>query len=201
MLKLTPYAIILVLIISVGGVFYPKLGYLMLPIYPTLIIISAFRGRWFCGNFCPWGSTMDLLGPISRKVRASTLMRSMWFRVPLLVAMMGFMAFRIIQTQGAVDNIGMVFVTMSTMIASVSILSGVFIMPRVWCQFCPMGTIQRILGGSKYQLKVDREKCVMCGKCHQVCPMQLQVNETLGKPDCIKCGRCVVACPKKALSF
>ncbi len=51
------------------------------------------------------------------------------------------------------------------------------------------------------KIEVDKEKCIDCGICKKVCPMQLPVNEILHKPDCIKCGRCVEACPKKALSF
>lgn len=202
MLKITPYLGIIVLIISIAGIFYPKLGYFLLLVFATLIIIAPFRGRWFCGNLCPRGSFVDFwLGPISRKVKIPSLLRSMWFRVPIFVALMGFMVFRIIQTQGVVDKVGMVFVTLCIMTTSVAILFGVVIAPRAWCSFCPMGTMQRTLGGSRYQLKVDRELCIECGKCQKVCPMQLAVNEILDKPDCIKCARCVEACPKDALRF
>jgi ferredoxin len=57
------------------------------------------------------------------------------------------------------------------------------------------------MGGKRYQLKVDASKCIDCGRCQRVCPMQLPVNEIMEKPDCIKCGRCIEACPKEALSF
>lgn len=202
MLKITPYLGIIVLIVSIGGIFYPKLGYFLLLVFASLMIIAPFRGRWFCGNLCPRGSFADFwLSPISRKVKIPTAFRSMWLRAPIFVALMGFMVFRILQTQGIVDKVGMVFVTMCILTTSVSILFGVAIAPRAWCSFCPMGTLQRAVGGSKYQLKVNRELCIDCGKCQKVCPMQLPVNEILEKPDCIKCARCVEACPKKALSF
>ena len=202
MLKITPYLGIIVLIISIAGIFYPKLGYFLLLVFATLIIIAPFRGRWFCGNLCPRGSFVDFwLAPISRKVKIPSFLRSMWFRVPVFVALIGFMVFRIIQTQGIVDKVGMVFVTLCILTTSASIIFGVLIAPRAWCSFCPMGTMQRALGGGKYQLKVDKELCVECGKCQKVCPMQLPVNEILDKPDCIKCARCVEACPKDALSF
>jgi ferredoxin-type protein NapH len=202
MLKITPYLGIIVLIISIAGIFYPKLGYFLLLVFATLIIIAPFRGRWFCGNLCPRGSFVDFwLAPISRKVKIPSFLRSMWFRVPIFVALIGFMVFRIIQTQGIVDKVGMVFVTLCILTTSASIIFGVLIAPRAWCSFCPMGTMQRALGGDKYQLKVDKELCVECGKCQKVCPMQLPVNEILDKPDCIKCARCVEACPKDALSF
>jgi NAD-dependent dihydropyrimidine dehydrogenase PreA subunit len=64
-----------------------------------------------------------------------------------------------------------------------------------------MGTAQRLLGGNRYQLKLNEEKCVKCNKCEKVCPMQLKVRESEIKPDCIKCGRCISVCPKNALQF
>jgi ferredoxin-type protein NapH len=202
MLNITPYLGIMVLIVSIGGIFYPKLGYFLLLVFASLMIIAPFRGRWFCGNLCPRGSFVDFwLAPLSRKMKIPPRFRSMWLRAPIFVALMGFMIFRIMQTGGIVDKIGMVFVTLCILTTSIAIFFGAVIAPRAWCSFCPMGTLQRAMGGKKYQLKVDADKCIDCGKCQKVCPMQLPVNEILDKPDCIKCARCVEACPKKALSF
>lgn len=202
MLKITPYLGLLVLLVSIGGLFYPKLGYFILVVFATLIIIAPFRGRWFCGNLCPRGSFADFwISPISRKVKIPSVFRSMWVRVPIFIALMGFMIFRIIGTQGIIDRIGMVFVVMCIITTTISILFGVSIAPRAWCSFCPMGTLQRTLGRNKYTLKVDKDKCIECGKCQRVCPMQLPVKEIFENPDCIKCARCVEACPKEALSF
>jgi len=202
MLKITPYLGLIVIIVSIGGIFYPKLGYFLLLVFATLMIIAPFRGRWFCGNLCPRGSFVDFwLGPISRKVKIPSVLQSMWLRVPLFFILMGFLVFRIIQTEGMVDKVGMVFVTLCIMTTAASILFGILFSPRAWCTFCPMGTLQRSLGGSKYQLQMDKEKCIDCGLCQKVCPMQLPVNEIRENPDCIKCARCVDACPKEALHF
>jgi ferredoxin-type protein NapH len=202
MLKITPYLGILVLIVSIGGIFYPKLGYFLFLVFASLMVIAPFRGRWFCGNLCPRGSFVDFwLAPLSRKLKIPPRFQNMWLRIPIFVALMGFMIFRIIQTEGMVDRIGMVFVTLCIITTSIAILFGVVIAPRTWCSFCPMGTLQRAMGGKRYQLKVDAQKCIDCGICPKVCPMQLPANEILDKPDCIKCGRCVEACPKHALSF
>jgi polyferredoxin len=202
MLKISPYLGIMVLIVSIGGIFYPKLGYLLLLVFASLMVIAPFRGRWFCGNLCPRGSFVDFwLAPLSRKLKIPPKFRSMWLRIPIFFALMGFMIFRIAQTEGIVDRIGMVFVTLCIITTSIAILFGVIIAPRTWCSFCPMGTLQRAMGGNRYQLKVDTEKCIDCGKCRKVCPMQLPVNEIQYKPDCIKCGRCVEACPTHALSL
>jgi polyferredoxin len=70
MLKITPYLGIMVLIVSIGGIFYPKLGYFLMLVFASLLIIAPFRGRWFCGNLCPRGSFVDFwLAPLSRKLR------------------------------------------------------------------------------------------------------------------------------------
>lgn len=202
MLKITPYLGLIVLIISLGGIFYPRLGYFLLIVFATLIIIAPFRGRWFCGNLCPRGSFVDFwLGPLSRKLPIPPILRSMWIRAPIFILLMGFMVFRIVQTDGVVDRVGMVFVTICLLTTAVAILFGIIIAPRAWCSFCPMGTMQRVVGRDRYMLKVDKERCIDCGKCQKVCPMQLPVNEILDNPDCIKCGRCVEVCPKSALSF
>ncbi len=202
MLKITPYLGVLVVIVSVFGIWEPKLGYFLLIVFAALLLISPFRGRWFCGNLCPRGSFNDFwLGKISFRKKIPGFFRNIWLRVVVFVALMGFMVFRIIGTEGIVDKIGMVFVTMCIVTTLIAILFGIFLNPRTWCSFCPMGTVQRWFGGKRYQLKVDSSKCVDCKLCHKVCPMGLNVNEMSHKPDCIKCGRCVKVCPKGALSF
>ena len=200
--RITPYLGIIVLIVSIGGIFYPKLGYILMLVFATLLVIAPFRGRWFCGNLCPRGSFVDFwLAPLSGRLRIPPFLRSMWIRVPIFIALMGFMIYRLLGTQGIVDRIGMVFVTLCIVTTSIAVLFGVFLAPRTWCTFCPMGTLQRTLGRGRYLLTIDRERCIDCKRCRKVCPMQLPVNEIQDLPDCIKCGRCIQACPKDALSF
>jgi len=68
MLKITPYLGILVLIVSIGGLWYPALGYFMLLVFAAIFLSSPFRGRWFCGNLCPRGSLVDFwVSKISKK--------------------------------------------------------------------------------------------------------------------------------------
>ena len=202
MLKITPYLGILVLIVSIAGLWFPLLGYLLLVVFATLMISSIFRGRWFCGNLCPRGSFNDFwISKISRDRKIPKILRSFWVRVPLLAFMMVFMGYRLMSTQGLINQIGMVFVVMCLMTTTIALIVGVSFSPRTWCTFCPMGTMQNIIGGGKYRLHVDDSKCVDCNKCEKKCPMQLEVHTSDHKPDCIKCGRCVISCPTKALAF
>lgn len=205
MLKITPYLGILVLIVAIGGLWYPALGYFMLLIFAAIFLISPFRGRWFCGNLCPRGSLVDFwISKVSKKRKIPAFFRSFWVRAPIFFLLMGFMGFRIYSVIGTLnlfEKIGMVFVTMCLVTTAIAVFLGSYLSPRAWCSFCPMGTAQNLLGGKKYPLQLTKEKCIDCKKCEKVCPMQLKVCQNETKPDCIKCGRCVSACPKDALHF
>lgn len=56
---------------------------------------------------------------------------------------------------------------------------------------------------SLLRVKCDKERCVSCGKCKRVCPMNVDVTDNSCKrengTECILCMECVKACPKKAL--
>jgi len=205
MLKITPYLGILVLIVSIGGLWYPALGYFVLLIFAAIFLISPFRGRWFCGNLCPRGSFADFwVSKISKKRKIPGILRSLWVRLPVFILMMGFMGYRIssiVGTLNTFEKIGMVLVTMCIVTTAIAVLLGSQLSPRTWCSFCPMGTAQSLLGGKRHQLKLEKDKCISCKKCEKVCPMQLKVCQNETKPDCIKCGRCVSVCPKDALHF
>jgi ferredoxin len=54
-------------------------------------------------------------------------------------------------------------------------------------------------------LKLDRETCIGCGLCTEVCPHQLFVVEErkariLALDACMECGACALNCPVKALA-
>ena len=56
---------------------------------------------------------------------------------------------------------------------------------------------------SMIRIKCDKEKCISCGKCKRVCPMNVDVTDNSRKrkngTECILCMECVKNCPKNAL--
>ena len=54
---------------------------------------------------------------------------------------------------------------------------------------------------SLFQMKVDKNKCVSCGKCAKACKMDVDVTKTPNHTECIRCGMCIRACPTNAVSF
>ena len=46
--------------------------------------------------------------------------------------------------------------------------------------------------------KIDCEKCIACGACAAVCPVQAPAQGEDGK--CIECGACAAGCPMQAIN-
>ncbi len=78
---------------------------------------------------------------------------------------------------------------------------------RAFCKYlCPITVFLKPM--SKYSLmrvKVDGTKCISCGKCKRVCPMNVDVTDNSRKrkngTECILCLECVDACPKQAVKL
>ena len=76
---------------------------------------------------------------------------------------------------------------------------------RAFCKYlCPITVFLKPMSYfSLLRVHCDEEKCVHCGKCLRVCPMNVEVNKESRKrkngTECILCYECTKACPTKAL--
>ena len=79
---------------------------------------------------------------------------------------------------------------------------------RAFCKYlCPITVFLKPMSYfSLLRVKCDTDKCVSCGKCLRICPMNVEVTDNQRKTrkngtECILCLECVDLCPKKALHF
>lgn len=222
---LRKYAWLFILLVAIGGLWYPKLGLLMIPIMITLIVMGLLRGKYWCGNICPHGSLFDLIIlPISfnRKIPqafSSILIRGLafgWFCYMLIQRLI-----KVFQTWETItfwDQLGYIFVTNYFVVTILGTSLAILINPRAWCTFCPMGTMENLMYKLGKALNItqhtdklitisDPKICRACGKCAQVCPIQLtphlefSAENQFNSEACIKCSTCVKHCPMKILSL
>ena len=78
---------------------------------------------------------------------------------------------------------------------------------RAFCKYlCPVTVFLKPASyWARFRVTVDREKCISCGQCHRVCPMDVDMTDNvrgrLNGTECILCLHCVDACPRQALKL
>ena len=97
--------------------------------------------------------------------------------------------------------LGKLFTWKFSILLSVIALSVLFYRP--FCKWlCPLGAFYALFNRvSLFQMKVDKSKCVSCGKCARACKMDVDVTKTPNHTECIRCGMCIRACPTNAVCF
>ncbi|WP_227763159.1 4Fe-4S binding protein [Zhaonella formicivorans] len=215
----------LVPLIAFGGLFYPRLGLLLIPIMLSLVTLGFFKGKYWCGNLCPHGSLFDsIILQFSPNSSIPKLFKSKTLKVLFFIWYMSMFTSRLIKvsalwgTMTFIDKLGFVFAVNYLIPTTVGTILALFVNPRSWCSFCPMGTMEQLaykLGkiaglNGKTDQKVSVaaiEQCHKCGKCSRVCPMQLKPylnfsgNNQFENENCIRCSTCVANCPAGILSL
>lgn len=172
------------------------------------ILISVFKGRYWCGNLCPRGSFYDnILIKFSNKRKVPKFLKSYYFRGIMVIFIITMFSFGMKNNWGNLYGIGMVFYRIILVTTIVGIVLSLFYNQRSWCHFCPMGTIASFIAKirkSKNVLQVSGQ-CVSCKICGKKCSMGIVPYEykgdILSHPDCIHCGKCVSVCPKDAIGY
>lgn len=193
-----------------------------------LLAVGVLLGRFVCGFLCPFGLIQELFAKIplpKKKLRLPRFAKYIKYGVlvvfvilmPVLVTNvigMGDPAFcQYICPSGTLlgglpllgthpelrQTVGWLFGW--KLLLAIGILVGCVLVYRFFCKtLCPLGAIYGILNKvSFYRLTVDEEKCIHCGKCAQVCGMDVDPVKHPQSMECIRCGECAAACPTGAI--
>lgn len=190
----------------------------------TLMLYGIIFGRFICGWLCPFGFIQELLYKIKTpKLKKSRVTRVLSYLkyvllvflvilVPIFLTAPGFC--KLICPAGTLEGgIGLVanpanktmlgdlgfFFTWKFVLLVGFILGSIFIF-RFFCRFfCPLGAIYGFFNRfAVFGIRLERSKCVDCGRCHEKCKMDIK---HVGDHECINCGECVDACPTGAISW
>jgi len=149
---LRKYGWMATVLIAIGGFWEPKLGLAVLLVIAGLIITSFLSGRYWCGNVCFHGSLFDrIIFPVSLNKKIPVLFKSKPFVIGFLIFFMANLTRKIVSvskywgTYDFLDKLGAVFSNTYLMVLIIGGVLAILINPRTWCQFCPMGTMQKNL--------------------------------------------------------
>lgn len=161
-------------------------------------------GRGWCGYACWTAMVLDFL---PYKVPAQPRRRLGWIRYITFAASLAFVATLFLARVGNIERIMFwAFIVGNALYYAVGIgLAFAFRDNRAFCKYiCPITVFLKPM--SYYALlrvKCDSTKCVSCGKCRRVCPMDVDVTDNSRKrengTECILCMECVRHCPRGAL--
>ena len=189
-----------------------------LQILLVLLVCTLLFGRFFCGYACAFGSLGDAVYGISAFLRRR--IRKKFFRMPekwmhilqnlkymVLLLIVGLCFSGWYEKVSCADpwelfasfTAGNFSLSGKAIAAAilVTILIGMGIVPRFFCQFlCPMGAVFSLMPVIPSAiLTKDRENCIKgCSACRKSCPAALDIEGFSG--ECFQCGACADTCPK-----
>jgi polyferredoxin len=161
-------------------------------------------GRGWCGYACWTAMVLDFL---PYKVPKHPRKQLGWIRYITFAAAFIFVASLFLAHVGNIGRIMFWAFIIGNILyyATGIILAFVFRDNRAFCKYiCPITVFLKPMSYySLFRVKCDKEKCIACGKCKRVCPMNVDVTDNSRKrengTECILCMECVKNCPKGAL--
>lgn len=161
-------------------------------------------GRGWCGYACWTAMVLDFL-PYkipSHKRKPLGYIRYITFGLSLIFVAVLFL--------GKVGNLERImfwsFLVGNLLYYAVGIiLAYAFRDNRAFCKYiCPVTVFLKPMSYfALLRIQCDKTKCVSCGKCKAVCPMDVDMTDNSRSrengTECILCMECVRACPKDAL--
>ena len=160
-------------------------------------------GRGWCGYACWTAMILDLLPykqPQSPRKKLGFI-RYIMFALALILVLLQFHF-----GKATKHTMFLLFLIGNLVYYVVGILLAILFKDnRAFCKYiCPITVFLKPMSYfSLLRIHCDESKCIHCGKCLKVCPMDVEVNKDSRKrknaTECILCHKCTKECPVKAL--
>jgi ferredoxin-type protein NapH len=163
-----------------------------------------FFGRGWCGYACWTAMVLDFLPYKTSREPRKTIG---WLRYIMFIGSLLFAAALFLYKVGNIERIMFrAFIIGNALYYAVGIILALAYKDnRTFCKYiCPVTVFLKPMSDfSLLRIKYDKEKCISCGKCQTVCPMDVEVNDNsrkrLNGTECILCLECLKNCPQGAL--
>jgi polyferredoxin len=162
------------------------------------MLLAVVFGKFMCGKVCPLGWIQEWVHKIPLQWKVKTFKGEkilLWLKYVsfLFLVVIPFWEMKSGEKQSG-------FSILNIIAPAVILVMFIFIY-RPFCKYiCAYGAIASLFNLiSPYRYRIDRHKCIDCGKCAKVCKMNLDVHKHSNHAECIRCGKCIKACPAKAI--
>jgi len=183
----------------------------------VLIVVAVsglFVGRAFCGWVCPLGTVQDLFAALARLVSGKRgpypwtpprgLDRTLrWAKALVLGWVIWASATAFVPPLAPFCPYRTLFEFNANSLLSIAVImtfaTSSMLVERLWCRYlCPLGGLIGLMNRiSPIRPRVNRTRCVSCGRCGGACPAGIDpVADGTDHPECIRCYACVEACPR-----
>lgn len=161
-------------------------------------------GRGWCGYACWTAMVLDFL---PYKVPKTPRKNFGWIRYITFVISLAFVAMLFLTNVTSIERIMFVSFLVGNILYYLSGIILAFVLKdnRAFCKYlCPITVFLKPMSYfALLRITCDKEKCVSCGKCKKVCPMEVDVTDNSRKrkngTECILCLECKRNCPKGAI--
>jgi ferredoxin-type protein NapH len=193
----------------------------LLYVLASVGLVGAILGRIPCGWICPFGFLQDLMYKIPfRKLRLPRrinlgryfflvivaafipfITAESWFsRLCPAGALEGGVFLKAVPPDAPLPQTGWFFWFKIAIL--VLFLLWMTASKRPFCRaVCPLGALFGVFNRvSLYRIAVDDSKCTICGRCREVCPVDINIFDDPNSPDCIRCLECKRECPAEAIT-
>ena len=168
------------------------------------IIGPLIFGRGWCGYACWTAMVLDFL---PYKTPAGPRKKIGWIRYVTFAASLIFVGTLFIAKAKDMERIMFIaFIAGNIVYYAAGIALALILKDnRAFCKYiCPVTVFLKPMSYfSLFRVKCDKSKCIECGKCRRVCPMDVDVTDNsrrrVNGTECILCMECARNCPKNAL--
>lgn len=193
-------------------------------VFGVLFVLSLFGGRLFCGYLCPTSGLQECLNLVQVKKAKGGWLHSIRYIIWViwLVAIGSMFAFAggikeidfFYQTTNGISIAKPIAYTVYYVVIMGVLILQMLLGKRAFCHYVcwisPFMVVGARLGKwlkiPAIHMATQKEKCIGCRRCTEVCPMSLDVEKMakvgkMGNSECILCGECIDCCPKKVIKY